>query len=936
LLERRSELALIDRQLDRLGDGPGQALLIEGPPGIGKSALLWTAVEKARAAGVRTLSARASEFERDYGFGVIRQLYEPAVSAAGPERRRELFAGSAALAEQILSADSVPAEMDAADARYAALHALYWVTVRLGEDEPLLLAVDDVQWSDAPSLRFLSFLERRLDGVQALAVLAARSGEMAADPEALEALLGSDRAERARPAPLSEAATEAIAAAELGQDPAPGLAGLLHTATQGNPYFLREVLLALRADPGRLGLTDVERTIEVGAPGIARMIMRRLGRLESPAVALAEALAVLGDGARPQIAAAAAGLDEEEALAATRSLAEAELLGAGEPVRLAHPLVRSAIRSSLAPARRLELQAAAAHELAAAGQIEAAAEHLLELPPRDEPWVVDTLVRAGTAAVGRGAPEIALTLWRRALREPPPPERLAELLLATGAVESELGRPEAVGRLREALDAAPDPRRRAAAARELAEALLRTGDIKTMVEVLDQAAAELGPEDSRAAEELEAQVLLFGPWDLELAPKLLPRVERLGSPGPGRGGQPVLLTVAALHALHTVRPASEVATAAERALAAGALFARDTWMAAAGFVAVNVLALAGRPDEAAGYMERAMARDRDRMAIGALRSGLGVRGRVAMMRGDVLAAETDVRALLDLAEEGELGPPGLLDLLIGVLVERGRLEEAEEELRRSGFAGELPRFAPLNSLLYARGRLLIAAGRPDAGLAELLRCGERCDATGPSNPAIVPWRSEAALVLLELGRPEEALELAREELELAERFAAPHVEGRALRVLGRVEGGSRGLEQLRRATAVLEPSFARLELARALADLGAALAADGQSREARASLGRAHDLAAQLGASALAELVLEQLIAAGGRPRRARRAGGDCLTPAERRVAELVAGGATNREAAEQLFLSEKTIETHLASTYRKLEIRSRAQLPEALGQVQG
>jgi ATP/maltotriose-dependent transcriptional regulator MalT len=550
--------------------------------------------------------------------------------------------------------------------------------------------------------------------------------------------------------------------------------------------------------------------------------------------------------------------------------------------------------------------------------------------------VAETLADAGAAAVGRGAPEVALTLWRRALAEPPVPERRAELLLATGAVESEVGRPEAVGRLREALAAAPDPRGRAAAARELAEALLRTGDIRTMVEVLDRAAAELAPEDSRAAEELEAQVLLFGPWDLELAPGLLPRVERLGSPGPGRGGQPVLLTVAALHALHTVRPAEEVATTAERALAAGALFARDTWMAAAGFVAVNVLALAGRPEEAASYMERAMARDRDRMAIGALRTGLGVRARVAMMRGDVLAAEADVRALLDLAEEGELGPPGLLDLLIEVLIERGRLEEAEEELQRSGFAGELPRFTPLNSLLCVRGRLLVARGRLDAGIAELLACGERCDATGPSNPAIVAWRTHAASALLEAGETERATALAREELRLAERFGAPHVEGRALRVLGQVEAQPRRLELLRRAVATLEPSFARLELARALGDLGACLAAGGESAEARSTLARALGIAERLGAVALTDRLLEQLVAAGGRPRSRARSGAEALTPAERRVAELAAAGMTNRAAAQELFLSEKTIETHLASAYRKLEIRSRTQLPGALGASSG
>ncbi|HEY2054806.1 MAG TPA: AAA family ATPase [Solirubrobacterales bacterium] len=932
LFERESELALIDELVGGVGREPGRALVIEGPAGIGKSALLSAMLGEAREAEVRTLAARASEFERDFAFGVVSQLFEPVVSVADEAARRALFDGPAALAEPILSAPTAAPSLDASDARYAALHALFWLTVHLAEDGPLLLAVDDVQWADGPSLRFLSFLERRLEGVDALLVLTVRSGEEAADPDALAALVESGRAHRARPAPLSADATAALVAEELPDPPAPGLTELLQDVTRGNPYFLHELLRTLRADCRRPTVARAERVIGSAAGGVLRMVMRRIERLDPAAITLVEALAVLGDDPPAPIAAAVAGLGDEEAEAVRRRLVEAELLAPGDRPRLAHPLVRSTVRASLDPTRRRALQTAAARELAAAGRVEEAADHLLDVPPANEAWVAETLTDAGSAAVGRGAPEVALTLWRRALAEPPAPEQRGRLLLASGAVESELGRPEAVGRLREALETAASPPARAAATRELAEALLRTGDIKAMAEVLDRAVAEVAVEDPRLAEELEAQLLLFGPWDLELAPSLLPRVERLGTPEPGQGGQPIRLTVAALHALHTIRPASEVAAGAARALAAGALLARDTWMAAAGFVAVNVLALAGRPQEAVDHMERAMARDRARMAIGALRSGLGVRGRVAMMRGDVRAAETDVRALLDLAEEGELGPPGLLDLLIEVLIERGRLEEADEELQRSGFVGELPRFTPLNSLMSARARLRLAQGQTEAGIAELLACGERCEANGPSNPAIVPWRSQVAPALAESGRGEEALALAREELELARRFGATHVEGRSMRALGLVEEGPRRTGLLADAVATLEPSFARLELARALGDLGAALAADGRPAEARAHLGRALELAAALGASALADRLLERLIDAGGRPRSLSRRGVDGLTPAERRVAELAAAGLTNRQAAQELFLSEKTIETHLASTYRKLAIRSRAQLAGALG----
>jgi DNA-binding CsgD family transcriptional regulator len=934
LLEREAELAMIDELVGELPGGVGRALLIEGPAGIGKSSLLWIAVEKGRAGGARTLVARASEFERDYAFGVVCQLFEPLVAGLGDEERRALFAGPAAPAEPILSGAAGSIAMSISDARFGTLHALYWLTIHLSEREPLLLAVDDVQWADGPSLRFLSFLERRLEGIRALAVFAARSGERAVDADSLEALLASGRAHHSRPAPLGPAAVENLVRGELTRAPEPDLVDVLREATRGNPYFLREMLVALRAEGPRPTAADAERLVESGAPGVSRMILRRVRQLDPPAVTLAEAVAVLGADARPAIAAAVAGLDDQGAAAAIRGLVEAGLLSTGGRLELAHPLIRSAIRTSLAPARRAELQADAARLLADEELVEAAAEHLLDLPPDGQPWVAEVLAAAADAAVSRGAPEVALTLWRRALQEPPAPAQEADLLLATGAVESELGRPEAIEHLRQALAAATGAAARAAAARELAEALLRAGDTKGMADVLDQVAVEVAPVDRRLAEELEAQLLLFGPWDLALAPDLIPRLDRLAAPDPGAGAQPVRMSLVAISALHAIRPATEVAAAAESALAAGALVARQTWMAAAGFVAANILAIAGRPDEALAHIERAMTRDRARMAVGALRTGLGVRARVALMRGDVLTAETELRALFDLAQEGELGPPGLLDLLIEVLVERGRLDQAEEALEAAGLAGELPPFSPLNSLMCARGRLLVARGQVEPGIAELLACGERCEiaAGGPGNPAIVRWRSEAALALAATGRTAEALALAEEEVRLAVRFGAPHVEGPALRVLGVLSEGAARLALLRRAVAMLEPSFARLDLARALGDLGTVLAAAGEASEARSAFGRALDLARQLGAEVLAARLLDDLVAAGGRPRSPARRGIEGLTPSERRVAELAAGGLTNRLIAQELFLSEKTIETHLANAYRKLEIRSRAQLGGVLG----
>ncbi len=182
-----------------------------------------------------------------------------------------------------------------------------------------------------------------------------------------------------------------------------------------------------------------------------------------------------------------------------------------------------------------------------------------------------------------------------------------------------------------------------------------------------------------------------------------------------------------------------------------------------------------------------------------------------------------------------------------------------------------------------------------------------------------------------MGRTAEALALVEEELELARGWGAPSAVGHTLTVLGTLQREA-GIETLREAIAVLEPSTARLEHAKALAALGSALRRRRQPTEAREPLRRALELAAVCGADGLAEHVRSELYATGTRPRNDAMSGPDSLTPSERRVADLAAGGQTNRDIAQALFVTPKTVEVHLSNTYRKLGIRSRRELPAALG----
>ena len=182
LVERERELEAFERMLADARRGEGSAAIVEGPAGIGKSRLLLAA--GAAAEGLEVLRARASELERDFPFGVVRQLFEPVLFGATGEERERLLAGAGALSQRVLVGPAAD-DRDAADA-YATLHGLYWFAANLAEARPVLLLVDDAQWADAASLRWLVFLLHRLEGMALALVLAVRSGEAGGEEAPLD------------------------------------------------------------------------------------------------------------------------------------------------------------------------------------------------------------------------------------------------------------------------------------------------------------------------------------------------------------------------------------------------------------------------------------------------------------------------------------------------------------------------------------------------------------------------------------------------------------------------------------------------------------------------------------------------------------------------------------------------------------------------------
>ena len=382
----------------------------------------------------------------------------------------------------------------------------------------------------------------------------------------------------------------------------------------------------------------------------------------------------------------------------------------------------------------------------------------------------------------------------------------------------------------------------------------------------------------------------------------------------------------------------------------GSLFRHPSAMLAMG--TIWVLVVGGRPDLARQVGDAVVAMGEHQGSILLTSVGRFWRSTAEYDLGLIADAAADSAAAFEIALRGagdEEGLSYILSALIDAHVEAGEYELADEALARAsssaeagsddaGAAGaslpqELPERAGFAFLVESRGRLRAAQDRHEEAAEDLLDAGRRWRKLRVTSPVPTVWRGDAALALRSLGRHEESLELASAQLELAREAEEPRTLGAALRALGELKGGASGSVLLREAVEVLEESPARLELARALLALGRARRRAGERAAAREPLSRALDIAHRGGAGRIAGLAREELRLAGARPRRRALTGPESLTPAERRVAELAAEGAANKDIAQRLFVSLRTVETHLTHAYQKLEIASRDQLSGALEQ---
>lgn len=942
LLERKSELARVGAALRAAGEGTSSVILLAGPLGIGRSALLRQLPGVVSATDVRVLRANAAPMERNFAFGVVRQLLDSLLSGAS-EADRERWAREPDRAARLMfGADDMPvdhppvgdipagympdrgsAEGWAGAATEASLHGPRSLLADISENARLLILVDDLQWADIPSLRWLAYLTKRLRGLRVVLVCTLRDGDPGAGHPLVREIAAAST-QILRPAPLSPDATGAMIRERCGAPGHEEYVRVCHAVTGGNPLFLMSVLLDMEAGGYAPTADHADRVGTLRPAGLRERLASYL-RTRPPAVRdVAAAIAALGGHGDSALITELAGLDEIGFAAARRALSEAGVLADAREPRFVHRVVQDAIESTMSVAERERWHAAAADLLYRSGRpAEQVAAHLMAVTTFSRPWSVMVLRAAADTALRRGAPDIAARYLRRALLgHCPQDESRARLLVDLATAERGFD-PQACQRhVVQAMPLLTTVRDRAAAVLRIPPPLLGAV-LPSTAALLRGVAEELGPPaelDGPAREmalRLEARLRHYGhenPGELAAA---MERLRELGEEPPlGSAAERELMAVLLFSGTLTGR-----LSAADAARTAGRILEREPASSAGAHTALPLVVFtlfAAESVQDVGSWLSTEQQTRGQNATGAdgvLRFAERAFVLVSQSR-PTQAREYVERAMAPADADWRAAPMVILSAVALELRDPALSERILARARRPRSAG----LALTASLQILQASVDAQRGLRTRALESLLACGRQLGVSGWRNSALFPWRPHAIGLYQRLGDSRSALRLAEEELAWATEWGAPAGLGRALRLKGWLQD-TQGVPLLREAVAVLRGSSFELELARTLVLLGRQL---GSGAEAEAALREAGTLAAACGAPWLVERAEHGLGTASG-PKTA------VLTRSERRVITLVGRGLTNQEIASELGVSSRAVEKHLTNSYRKLGISGRHELAAAL-----
>jgi len=917
LLERTDEIAAIEGAFSRLRhERLGSVLIFEGPPGIGKTSIVRYACRVAQAHGARIALARCSSLEQDFAWGLARQLLK-AIVLDDATQPMPLSAIDAAHAIGLPTDHAEPLS-PSAPGQYALLHSLYMLISDHATASPMLLAVDDLHLADMPSARLLAYLAARVDDLPIVVIAVLRPRFDRLD----QVLSGMPQPVRLVE-PLSSAGSAQLLTKVMGRDVSDAVAARCYELTGGNPFLLKELgkHLAAGDDDGR------EALIDSGVPNIGRYVQLQLGELAPRIKRIAEALAIVGDDADPAMLASLTSQEAMTAIDALATLKQYSLVtsrGTPEAFSFAHPLIQSAVYDAIRGPERVRMHAQSAKIMMEHGDVVRAAAHLLRVPPgaTQSLEVAPILVKAAGVGLDQGSVDTAVAHLRRYLQEDLGDEHLPALV-RLGLAEMLVDADAAAGHLSAALNLVSDSALRSELQLALVGCLNINGRSAEAIKICETTLAQGDTLTANIKHALQA-ALAWTPLALTTGRHLAHVLDRFRAQHPDAtvGGR-MLDCVLSLYAAFRNAKA-EASARAVRAVSGDVLLGNEMAVTALS-CAFHTMNFADVP-ELPALLDEHLRRARRTGSLRGVAPLLYQRAGYMFANGDLAEAVADDKACLEAAQASgvTIGVAFLSQHLIKALLLTGKAAEAQRvmDLVRSTAAPDVAHW------VYSEGEieLLLDQGRVETALGAIRSVGAACEALDFVNPLVCNWRSQLVRCLLMLGRADEARAAAEQAMPFAETWRSPRTVGPALRALAMAETEDR-LMLLADSVEMLRKSPARLELAQSELLMGQALAKADFKSDARAHLQNALDLADMCGAVTIQERCTNAMRLIGARPRKTNIKGLHALTPGELRVARLAADGLSNREIAQELYVTVKTVEVHLSNSFRKLGIGRRRDL---------
>jgi DNA-binding CsgD family transcriptional regulator/tetratricopeptide (TPR) repeat protein len=929
---RSAELDVLADRAEAARAGTAQAVLVRGPAGIGKTTLLDAVRTREARRGTTVLAAACAEASS--GYGAVRDLFAPLDLTSEDSRSSALLHGSARWALPALMSGEDPAHAVAQADPYSVLHGLYWLAVNLMADGPLMIVLDDVHRADTRSLRWVDFLLRRSTDLPLLVLLAQRIDTIETEEAVLAEITGQSLCHVMDLRPLSEADIAEMIEHRLGEVPERSFSLSCAEVSRGNPLVANRLLDSLSLEGVRPDASGARRAEQVGGDVVAASVGARLDRQPDDVRQVAKAMAVLAE-TDAELLGMLSGVPMSRVANAMEVLRRNDIL-APEGGAFSHDLVRAAVLAEVPDDELRRLRERAARLLNdLARPVEQVANQVLLLPPSNETWRLDVLREAASRAAVRSAPEAAVRYLERVLSCDPNNVAVA---LELSWLMANLDPPEALRQAKRALEQIDDPRLRASMAVPLGltaiAAQASSEAVVLLAEILDQLNAQIGQHPSDAERELRMSVegiLLFtGIQEKRTVAETLARARMIPVPAGHTATERQLL---ALLGLVAAMEGKNVQRSIEHVHQAVRVQEMEHYTGLAEFSAAFAAALADEPDMAFDKLEWVLAETQRRGSVWAHCQTLAIRAWVFEQVGELAEAMADAQTAVEIAEQEGFGQGTERPRrqLAAVLLLRGQPDRAEEMLeqidvsRLEDFAWEHAEF------LFTRGRTRSALGDHEGALDYFRQCGRSLAESHIANPVFAPWWLHATGVLTALGRPAEAMPLVEHGEELAGDWPTTRSTGSARLARGIVTPGRAGVDLIDEAVSLLADSSSRLWHGYAEYLFGRALLAIGDMREARKHARQAVALAVRCGCSLLATQAREFLLTAGGRMPAIPRSRTDSLTGSERRVVRLAAAGHTNREIAEHLFVTVRTVEMHIMNAFRKLGVSRREDLPAVL-----